>query len=330
MLIIIKFTEGLNVADLLIVQSVVIFMLSFVSTYLFTPMLINKLHIKGLVNLDLHRHIMTPNIGGISIFVGFSAGVTLAGLLNINSKALLMVFLIGVLAFIIGLLDDILSLSRKALVLSSLFIGLPFLTYRVGYTVIVLTPVGPIDLGLLFWPLAVLGVAFLSNSVNIYAGFNGLEAGLGLITSLSLALSAFLYGSIESALLLLILSASLLAFLKYNFYPARIFPGNSGTYLIGAVIASSIIVGTIKTAGLIACLPYIVNFIIRLYDRMRWTVGENTEDGRIYCKNLHALWCLFMYKKPATEKEIVLGCWTIQAIFGILAIIYSLIANVYI
>ena len=311
----------------LFIQLIAAFISSFIVTYLFTPILIKKLHSKGFVDLDLHRNIMTANAGGISLLIGFSTGVTLAGLLNINSKALLMVFLIGVLASVIGLLDDILTLSRKTLVLASLFIGFPFLTYRIGYTVITLTPFGPIDLGILFWPLAVLGVSFLSNSVNIYAGFNGLEAGLGLITSLSLAISAYFYDSIESMLTLLILSASLLAFLKYNFYPAKIFPGNSGTYLIGAIIASSIIVGTIKMAGIIACTPYIINFILRLYDHMRWTVGENTEDGMIYCDKFHALWCIFMYKRPRSEKGIVIGCWIMQAVFGLLAIIYAIIAN---
>jgi len=313
----------LPIIEIIIIDMV----LSFIITYKTVPILIKKFNEKGIVGLDLHRNKYIANAGGVSLFIGFSTGIILCGFLNIDPKSMLTVILVSILAFILGFLDDILVLSKKALITWSLVIGMPFLSYKVGSTIITLTPIGPVDLGYLFWPIAVLSVAFLSNAVNIYAGFNGLEAGLGLITSLSLAICAFIYGSIESALSLLILASSLVAFLKYNFYPAKIFIGNSGTYMIGAIIASSIIVGTIKTVGIIACMPYIINFFIRLYDRMRWTVGENTPDGKVYCSKMHALWCIFMYKKPITEKKLVLKCWGLQLLFGLLAILYALKAN---
>jgi len=302
---------------------------SFTIVYLTTPYISKRLQEKGIVGVDLHKNDnkKIPTSGGIAILLGFSSALTLAGTLELDTKALMLIYITATLACLLGLLDDLLTLSKKTLVIFSLLIGTPFLTYHKGSTFVTLTPFGPQDLGLLFWPLALLGVAFLANGVNIYAGFNGLEAGLGFITSASLAISSLIYNSIESALTLSILAASLLAFLKYNYYPAKAFIGNSGTYMTGAIIASAIIVGTIKTAGIIACTPYIINFLLRAKDRFQWTVGKTAGENKIVSEKICSLWSIFMYKKPAEEKTVVKKCWLTQAVFGALAIAYSILAT---
>lgn len=303
-------------------------LLSFIIVYISTPNIAKKLKEKGLISKDLHKlnDIKIPNAGGLSILLGFSVAFTFAGILNVDTKSMLLVYLVGILAGLLGLLDDILTLRKRSLVILSLLIGTPFIFYHAGSTFITLTPFGPSDLGAFYWPLVLLGVAFLSNGVNIYAGFNGLEAGLGLITSLSLGVCAVLYGSIESSIVLFILAGALLAFVKFNFYPAKIFMGNSGTYMIGAVIASAIIVGTIKTVGLIACIPYILNFILRLSDKLKWTVGNVDSEGNVFSDKINSLWSIFMYKNPTNEKSVVLKCWFFQALFGVLAILYAIIS----
>ncbi|MEM3610390.1 MAG: hypothetical protein QW076_05840, partial [Candidatus Anstonellales archaeon] len=77
----------------------------------------------------------------------------------------------------------------------------------------------------------------------------------------------------------------------------------------------------------IACTPYIINFILRAKDKFQWTVGKTTEDNKIVSEKICSLWSIFMYKKPSEEKTVVKKCWIVQIIFGILAIIYSLIAT---
>ena len=304
-------------------------LISFVTVYLFTPKIIKKLKEKGIEGFDLHKPSkpMIPTAGGLTLLIGFSAAFTLAGFLDIDSKSMLLVYLVGVLACLLGLIDDILVLNKKTLVIFSLLIGIPFLTYQKGSTFITLTPFGLEDLGILFWPLALLGVAFLANAVNIYAGFNGLECGLGLITCTSLGICALMYKSTESAVVLFTLAAALLAFLMFNFYPAKIFIGNSGTYMIGAVIASAIIVGTIKTSGLIACMPYILNSLLRTTDRLKWTVGEVNSQGKIFTDRISALWSLFMYKNPTSEKAVVFKCWMLQTVFALIAVLFSYIST---
>jgi UDP-N-acetylmuramyl pentapeptide phosphotransferase/UDP-N-acetylglucosamine-1-phosphate transferase len=99
--------------------------------------------------------------------------------------------------------------------------------------------------------------------------------------------------------------------------------GNIGTYLIGAVLSASIIVGSIKVAAAIACFPYFINFVLRIKHRFMWTVGDTLPNGLVKADGLVALWALFM-QKPTKERNVVLGCVTIQAIFGALAILYSI------
>jgi len=302
------------------------FTISFIASLLTIPPLIKKSLKKNFTGIDLHKP-EKPKIaksGGIAVYIGFLAACTLSGLYGIDDRTMLGMILASTLGAVIGLIDDIFQLEKKTLILSTFLTGIPIITYRLGTTTITLTPIGPIDLGIIFWITIPFIFAYYTNSVNIYAGFNGLEAGLGLVTSISLGISALIYNSVESAILLFSLSGGLLALLKYNWYPAKIFPGNMGTYLIGAVYAASIIGGTIKTAGLIATLPYFINFILRLINGLNWTVGKTTTDGKVYTEKIEALWALFM-RKPTSEKTVTIKCIIIQSIFAIITVFISYI-----
>jgi len=298
---------------------------SFIVTYFLTPVLIRRLERNEILGVDLHKanKPKVPEMGGLVMLIGFTAAATLCGFLSLNVKFMLGIILTATLGAMIGIVDDIIPFSKKAHVILTLFIGVPIITFRCGSTLVYLTPWGSLDLGLLFWLIVPFVTAFMTNGVNIYAGFNGLEAGLGLITSVSLGICALLYGSIESTVSLFILAGTLLAFLKWNVPPAKVLPGNCGSYLIGAVISASIIVGTMKAAGIIACFPYIINFLLRARDRFRWTVGETTPEGLVYSRRINALWALFMHRKPVKEFTVVRRCWLVQASFGVSAILLS-------
>jgi len=165
----------------------------------------------------------------------------------------------------------------------------------------------------------------LMNGVNVYAGFNGLEAGLGLVSSFSLATCAVIYGSLESAVSLFALAGALLAFLKWNSFPAKVFIGGSGTFLVGAVLASSIIAGSIKVVGIIALFPYILNFILRARDRFTSSVAdvETMPDGSLRKSGLTALWAVFIYGSSTNEQRMVNRCLALQILFGVVAILFA-------
>jgi UDP-N-acetylglucosamine--dolichyl-phosphate N-acetylglucosaminephosphotransferase len=289
------------------------------------PWLIASSNRTGFTGKDLHRNGTPeiPRIGGIGCFAGIAAALTISGLVSLDYRLLFAIFLSATLAVLAGLIDDLFTLSRVALIILTFLISLPIIAFHAGESKIYLSPFGPQDLGSAFWLLVPFAFAFLMNGVNIYAGFNGLEAGLGLVSSFSLATCAVIYGSLESAFALFALAGALLALLKWNSFPAKVFIGGSGTFLIGAVLASSIIAGSIKIVGIIALFPYFINFMLRAFDRFTWSVGETLPDGTITSHKVNALWALFIHNRSISEQRVVTRCIALQMLFGVVAILFA-------
>ena len=277
--------------------------------------------------MDLHKKGMPEIsiIGGIGCFAGLAAALTTAGLWSLDYRLLFAIFLSATLAALAGLIDDLFTLGKVALIVLTFLVSLPIVAFHAGSTKVYLSPFGPQDLGSLFWVLVPFAFAFLMNGVNVYAGFNGLEAGLGLVSSFSLATCAVIYGSLESAVSLFALAGALLAFLKWNSFPAKVFIGGSGTFLVGAVLASSIIAGSIKVVGIIALFPYILNFILRARDRFTSSVAdvETMPDGSLRKSGLTALWAVFIYGSSTNEQRMVNRCLALQILFGVVAILFA-------
>jgi UDP-N-acetylglucosamine--dolichyl-phosphate N-acetylglucosaminephosphotransferase len=300
---------------------------AFSATYAITPWLIVASKRARFTGMDLHKKGLPeiPLIGGIGCFAGLAAALTTAGLWSLDYRLLFAIFLSATLAALAGLIDDLFTLSKVALIILTFLVSLPIVAFHAGSTKIYLSPFGPQDLGALFWVFVPFAFAFLMNGVNVYAGFNGLEAGLGLVASFSLATCAVIYGSLESAVSLFALAGALLAFLKWNSFPATVFIGGSGTFLIGAVLASSIIAGSIKIVGIIALFPYILNFILRVRDRFTSSVAdvETMPDGVLRKYGLTALWAVFIYSSPTNERQMVNRCIALQILFGAVAILFA-------
>jgi UDP-N-acetylglucosamine--dolichyl-phosphate N-acetylglucosaminephosphotransferase len=309
----------------LFLASLALLLAAFVATYLIMPWLIAALRKAEITGRDVHKPDTpeVPTMGGIGVFVGFAAAMTLSALLGLDYRLLFAIFLSGTLALVAGLIDDLFRLDKMTLIIITFLVSMPVVAFRAGSTFVYLTPVGPADLGWVFWFLVPFAFAFAMNGVNIFAGFNGLEAGLGAVSTLSLGVCALLYGSTESAVALFALGGGLVAFLRWNWFPAKLLMGGSGTFLIGAVLASSIISGTIKIVGLIVLLPYIANFVLRASDGFRWTVGETLQNGLVKSGKRTAVWALFMHNSPTTERQVVLRCLAVQVLFGLLAITFA-------
>ncbi len=99
--------------------------------------------------------------------------------------------------------------------------------------------------GILFTIIWIVGI---TNALNFIDGLDGLASGVAAISSVTLTFVAIYKGDISMALLLLALSGSLVAFLIYNFHPARIFLGDSGAELLGFLLATISVIGAYKTA----------------------------------------------------------------------------------
>jgi UDP-N-acetylglucosamine--dolichyl-phosphate N-acetylglucosaminephosphotransferase len=162
--------------------------------------------------------------------------------------------------------------------------AIPLVAAKVGITTIAFPffPEEIINLGnwysLLLIPLALL---CCSNATNFLAGFNGLEAGMGFILHYFLGIYAITHGNQNAGLLSLTFAASLLAFLKYNWYPAKVFPGDL-SYTIGAVAVASAVIGDMEMYAAFCFLPWIIESILKLISGFKAeSYGVLQENGTL-------------------------------------------------
>src|SRR3990167_9691567 len=161
---------------------------------------------------------------------------------------LLASFLTIFLVCFIGVIDDVIG-WRKGVrqwqhALFPVFAALPLMAVNAGTDFLVLPFIGPVTVGIFYSLLLVpLGITGASNAFNMLAGFNGLEAGLGAIILFTLAVISIFTGKIEALVLSVSMLAALLAFLAYNWCPAKVFGGDSLTLMTGACIAAVSIIG---------------------------------------------------------------------------------------
>ncbi len=326
---------------------VLVVLISFFATLLISPKLMRRLAFKKLVSRDMNKpdKPSVPKYGGIAIVFGFALAVLISLQLrsaSMNHELMLAAICSTVIIALIGLLDDVLDIPDKYRVLLPVFAALPLIVVKAGTSVMnfyfftldfnlgvyTLPMLGPVTLNLYGLLLIPIGVVACSNLINLLAGFNGLEAGTGALASLFLALCALvLYaqgwpGAVEASFLMLALFGACCAFLVFNWYPAKMFPGNTATYLIGAAIVSAVVIGNMEKAGVIILMPQIAEFLLKARSGFKAeNFGVPGKDGRLrYEGKIYSLTHLLMKKFRPREPELVGMLLLIQAFFGMLAL----------
>jgi UDP-N-acetylglucosamine--dolichyl-phosphate N-acetylglucosaminephosphotransferase len=146
------------------------------------------------------------------------------------------------------------------------------------------------------------------------AGYNGLEAGMGIIMLSALGYYAFLTNEKSAMILAICMVGALVAFLYFNWYPARVFPGDTMTYPVGALIACVAILGNMEKIAVAIFLPYAFDFIIQAAGGFRKEAfARVNEDGSlekpykgIYHLTHLAIAVLKRMKQNVYERDVVL------------------------
>jgi len=293
--------------------------LAFGITFVATRWLIARLRNTSMVGHDLHKphRPLIPEMGGLAVIAGFYGGVTMLQLFATDGPTptyihASLVAAIG--AGFAGLLDDLFRLRRRAKAILPFLFAIPLgiVVFRdpQGGTILLGADVGALIL------LAIpFGLTCAANATNMLEGFNGLGAGLGIIMSIAMIGIALATGELDGLYIVLPLLGALLAFLYFNRYPARVFPGDSMTLFVGAAIASAAIVAHQKTVGALLFLPFIVEFFLKARGRFR---GENygavEEDGRLTREGpIESLSHALMRGRHLKEHQVVVGLWAIEA-----------------
>ncbi|MGC9516283.1 MAG: MraY family glycosyltransferase [Methanomicrobiales archaeon] len=296
--------------------------LAFFSTYLVMPRLIHKLKNANVVGKDLHKLHAVPvaEMGGIGILFGFTIGMFIAiWIYPPLQYELLITLLVILLVGMVGMVDDLIRLSSKEKLFLLFLAGLPLIW------------VSPPEVGILYMIMIPIAVSIASNLTNMLAGLNGIESGLGIIAMISLTASCIIMSKYNVSIITISMLGALIAFLIYNKHPSRVFPGDVGTLIIGATIASVAFIGRVKIIAFIILLPNIIDGILKFYsagvmERQKHTPTQVREDGKLIAppdgfKSL----IRSILRKPMKEKTVVLIVWLIGILFGAIGIILAFI-----
>lgn len=320
--------------------------LTFACTLLVTWVLIPRLTRAGYVGVDLNKVPakfdrskikelkdkgypglpVVPRSGGIAMIFGFSAGMLVSLIVYPYSDiaAILAALLTATLISMIGIVEDFLPIRQIYRTLLPAIAALPLMAVTVGHTEMALPFIGTVEFGIIYTLVLIpVGVMAASNLVNLLAGFNGLEAGIGAIVGAALFVAAYSAGSTVAAFIAMALAASCAAFLVFNRYPAKIFPGNSATYMIGAVIAAIAIIGNMERVAVIALAPQIAEFFLKALGKFKAeNFGKLGKDDRLsYDGPTQSLTHILMKAFRPTEQQLVVMLLAIQAVFAAIALL---------
>ncbi len=240
------------------------FAVSFIITFLSTPFvkrIAEKIDIMD--KPDEARRIQKkpiPLLGGLAMFYGFITSVILFGIPDTSIRGMVLGALI---ILVVGIIDDAKKLSAKVKLPFQILAAAILVLHDVRIDVIsvpaFISQTGVLQLG--FWgiPLTILWVVGVTNAVNLIDGLDGLAAGVSSIACMSLFCIAILVGEFEVALITAALTGSCFGFLPYNFNPAKIFMGDTGSTFLGFILGTVSIMGLFKSYAVISvAVPFLV------------------------------------------------------------------------
>jgi UDP-GlcNAc:undecaprenyl-phosphate/decaprenyl-phosphate GlcNAc-1-phosphate transferase len=232
---------------------------SLITAFLITPLIIKLAFSINAIdqpdNRKVHQ-IGMPRIGGLAIILSVITGFLLSDLSYKNISA---ITIAGFLIALLGFFDDLYNVSPKMKlliqILASIIVTLSGLTIEILH----IPFIGVVNIGIMEYPLTILWIVAITNIINIIDGLDGLAAGVSGIVISTIAFMAFYNNNQLIFTLSLILIGSILGFLFYNFYPAKIFMGDVGSLFLGYCISILSLLGLYKSVTLFSIsIPIII------------------------------------------------------------------------
>ncbi|MGO4530730.1 glycosyltransferase family 4 protein [Paenibacillus sp. 2TAF8] len=277
----------------------------------------------------VHTRIM-PRLGGLGIFLAFI--ITVAALLPFVSAwfttrdmSFVSAFLVGgSIIVLIGALDDRFELSAKVKLLGQIVAASVVVfgfNIRVDFVNI---PFQDAYSSLETWvsiPLTILWIVGVTNAINLIDGLDGLAAGVSGIAIGTIAVMSFLMGNMMIALMCLVLLGSIIGFLFFNFHPAKIFMGDTGSLFLGFSLAMLSMLG-FKQIAVVSFITPLIIIGVPLSDTLFAIIRRAVQRKPIFSPDKgHLHHCL--RELGFSHRQTVLIIYGIAAFFGVLAIIQS-------
>src|SRR3989441_6738509 len=253
-----------------------------------------------------------PRLGGLALFLG----IFVPSLAFLPLGGELRGVLIGAgVATTIGAVDDFRGLTwwqklGGQILAASIPTGFGVWVQRFTFPVIGVHQV-PSWIGV---PLTVIGIVAVMNMVNFLDGLDGLAAGVCAISGATFAIIELSLGRIGAAILAAIVCGACLGFLRHNFYPARIFMGDSGALLLGFTLAAVSVQGLLKTAALATLVLPLLVLAVPVLDTS-FVIAKRLKHGQpIYvpdARHLHHRFIRLGFSQPRAVVYLWAWCGTL-------------------
>ncbi len=301
------------------------FCVAFAVSMFATPVAIRIAHQIGAIDVPkdgrrMHTTAM-PRFGGMAIFAG--SMIAMMFFLSFDPR-IPKIMLGGVLIYSLGIADDLFNLSAKFKFIGQFAIA--FLMYAFDIRITFITNFfgqGNSQLGdVLTFIVTILWIVGITNTVNLIDGLDGLAAGTAAIASLCIAYVAYIHGTYLVAGSMLALAGGALGFLPFNFYPSKIFMGDGGSLYLGFMLATLSILGTVKSATLVAMIIPVMVLGFPIFDTMFAIFRRFINNKPIMQADKGHLHHRLM-NLGYGQRRAVLMLYGISAIMGVAAVTYS-------
>ncbi|MRG85048.1 glycosyltransferase family 4 protein [Salinibacillus xinjiangensis] len=266
----------------------------------------------------VHDKIM-PRLGGLAIYTSFVIGLLF---LSPDSQYLLTIITGATVIMLVGVLDDVIGLSASMKLSGHIVAALIVVLSGLQIEFITI-PFGPkVDFEIWGIPITILWIVGVTNAINLIDGLDGLAAGIAAIALITISGMALFMGNVVVAILGLMLLGSTLGFLIYNFYPAKIFLGDTGSYFLGFMISVLSILGLYKNVTVFSLIVPIIILGVPIVDTFFAIVRRFIQGKPLHSPDkahLHHS----LIKLGFTHRQTVLILYTMSGIFSLAAIVFT-------
>lgn len=239
--------------------------LTFILSLILTPIIKILAFRMGAYDAPGERRINTkimPTAGGLSIYAVFSFSSLVLFQSIIPTSYILPIILASGIVVVTGLIDDVHELSPKKKTLGILLGALViYFVADIRIDVVTLPFFGQIDLRWFSLPLTLFWILAITNAINLIDGLDGLASGVSIISLTTIGVIGYFFlhsKTVFIPIVIFILVASIAGFFPYNFYPAKIFLGDTGALFLGFMIAVMSLQGLKNATFITVITPMII------------------------------------------------------------------------
>lgn len=297
-------------------------LICFLASLILTP-IVKKAALRwGAVDQPDHRKVHKqnmPRLGGLAIYVSFIIGLFLV---MPNEPTIIWILAGSLLIIMTGIIDDIKGLRAKYKLLGQVAAACLVIVGGMDINFINLPFGGQMEFGFWSFPITLLWIVGMTNAINLIDGLDGLAAGVSTIALITISFMAFLRGDSFVFALGLICIGSTLGFLLYNFYPAKIFMGDTGALFLGYIIAVLSLLG-FKNVTFISFIIPIIILGVPISDTIFAIIRRIIHKKPLTAPDkAHLHHCLL--NMGLSHRQAVLTIYSIAVMFSVAAILFSI------